>query len=114
MLVQLTVTEDFVLPKLFESLSAEDTTHLLYIAGRIHELFLDEYKNTSQKISDAKLSAVSDTIEKVLEKAKKIEHEKLSNQLHDLSSKNEYLKNEVTSLKILVESKQLENKYRKI
>lgn len=113
MLVQLNVTDDFVLPKLFESLSAEDTTHLLYIAGRIHELFLDEYKNTSQKISDAKLSAVSDTIEKVLEKAKKVEHEKLSNELHDLSSKNEDLKNEVTSLKILVESKQLENKYLK-
>ena len=55
MIINLKVSDDFVIPKLFETLSPEDTAHLLCIAGRVHELFLEEYKNTSQKISDAKL-----------------------------------------------------------
>ena len=113
MIINLKVSDDFVIPKLFETLSPEDTAHLLCIAGRVHELFLEEYKNTSQKISDAKLSAVSDTIEKVLEQAKKIEFEKFSGQLSEFASKNEELKNEINSLKILVETKNLENRYLK-
>lgn len=113
MIIQLNVSDGFVIPNLFETLSPEDTAHLLCIAGRVHELFLEEYKNTSQKISDAKLLAVDQTIEKVLEKAKKLEFDKFSCQMSELNSKNEALKDEINSLKILVESKSLENKYLK-
>ena len=106
--VSFTVNKDFVLPKVFETLSPKDVGLLITVAGRLHELFLNEYKNTNQKITESKMDGVNQTIEKILEEARKIEKTKNEHEISSLRKKNEDLQEQLVALKISLEGKRVE------
>ena len=112
-LVSYTVNKDFENPQIFTKTSPEETGFLLTVAGRMHDLFLNEYKDNSEKITNAHKQGIEDTISKILEEAKKIEKNTTQNEVDELNGKVNSLTQELASYKSLVDCKNLELEYLK-
>lgn len=111
--VSYVVDKSFVNPSIFSKASPEETTILLTVAGKFHELFLNEYKNTSEKVTDAHKQGIDYTIQKILEEAKKSEKQTVREDMDAITSKNKELETKLYETKTLLNSKTLELEFTK-